>query len=298
MIEKLKENKRHTEDQRIKYEKGKRYINDLRELPMADREISLPWRDKGVYLITGGAGGLGFIFAKEIARQSEQPVLILTGRSALNADQQAELNELQQLGARAEYRQVDVTQTEAASELITSITSDYGDLNGVIHSAGLIKDNYLMSKTNEELTQVFAPKVKGLVNVDEATEHLALDFFILFSSISSVAGSAGQADYAMANAFMDSYAAYRNALVTAMYRHGQTLSINWPLWKEGGMRANKEIENMTLKNTGVTPMRTKTGIQALYTALAFGKDQVIVMEGIKDMMRKSWLKSHLLMKCH
>lgn len=286
VIEKLKENKRHTEDQHIKYEKGKRYINDLDEMQIDDREISIPWRDKGVYLITGGAGGLGFIFAKEIARQAEQPVLILTGRSELNADQQAELNELQQLGARAEYRQVDVTQTEAASELITSITSDYEDLNGVIHSAGLIKDNYLMSKTNEELTQVLAPKVKGLVNVDEATEHLALDFFILFSSISSVAGSAGQADYAMANAFMDSYAAYRNALVTAMYRHGQTLSINWPLWKEGGMRANKEIENMTLKNTGVTPMRTETGIQALYKGLAFGKDQVIVMEGFKDMMRE------------
>lgn len=286
MIEKLNENKRHAEDQHIKYETDKRYINELREMQMADQEISLPWRDKGVYLITGGAGGLGFIFAKEVARQTEQSVLILTGRSALNADQQAQLNELQHLGARAEYRRVDVTQAEAASALITSITSDYGDLHGVIHSAGLIKDNYLMNKTNEELTQVLAPKVKGLVNVDEATEHLALDFFILFSSISSVAGSAGQADYAMANAFMDSYAAYRNALVTAMYRHGKTLSINWPLWKEGGMRANKEIENMTLKNTGVTPMRTETGIQALYKGLAFGKDQVIVMEGIKDMMRE------------
>lgn len=286
MAEKLRENKRHAGDQRIKYEKGKRYINDLREMQMADREISLPWRDKGVYLITGGAGGLGFIFAKEVARKAEQPVLILTGRSALNADQETQLNELQRLGARAEYRRVDVTQAEEASGLITSITSDYGDLNGVIHSAGLIKDNYLMNKTNEELTQVFAPKVKGLVNVDEATEHLALDFFILFSSISGVAGSAGQADYAMANAFMDSYAAYRNGLVTAMYRHGQTLSINWPLWKEGGMRANKEIENMTLKNTGVTPMRSETGIQALYKGLAFGKDHVIVMEGIRDMMRE------------
>lgn len=53
-------------------------------------------------------------------------------------------------------------------------------MNGVIHSAGLIKDNYLMNKTNEELIQVLSPKVKGLVNVDEATEHIALDFFILF----------------------------------------------------------------------------------------------------------------------
>ncbi|MEC0624075.1 amino acid adenylation domain-containing protein [Bacillus spizizenii] len=286
MIEKLKENKRHAGDQHVKYETGKRYINELREMQMANQDIGLPWRDKGVYLITGGAGGLGFIFAKEVARQAEQPVLILTGRSALNADQQAQLKELQRLGARAEYRRIDVTQAEEASGLVTSITSDYGDLNGVIHSAGLIKDNYLMNKTNEELIQVLSPKVKGLVNVDEATEHIALDFFILFSSISSVAGSAGQADYAMANAFMDSYAAYRNALVTAMYRHGQTLSINWPLWKEGGMRANKEIENMTLKNTGVTPMRTETGIQALYKGLAFGKDHVIAMEGIKDMIRE------------
>lgn len=239
-----------------------------------------------MYLITGGAGGLGFIFAKEIASQVKQPVLILTGRSALSADQQLQLSELQRLGARTEYRRVDVTQTEAASELITRITADYGDLHGVIHSAGLLKDNYLMNKTNEELKQVLAPKVKGLVNVDEATEHLALDFFILFSSISSITGSAGQADYAMANAFMDSYAAYRNALVTAMYRHGQTLSINWPLWKEGGMRVNKETEKMTMKNTGVTAMRTETGIQALYKGLAFDKDNVIVMEGIKDMMRE------------
>lgn len=72
-----------------------------------------------------------------------------------------------------------MTQTEVASELITRITADYGDLHGVIHSAGLLKDNYLMNKTNEELKQVLAPKVKGLVNVDKATEHLALDFFIL-----------------------------------------------------------------------------------------------------------------------
>ncbi|CAM2145834.1 Polyketide synthase PksN [Paraburkholderia tropica] len=282
----VQENKRNAGDQRIKYEKGKRYINELNEIHTPDREIRLPWRDKGVYLITGGAGGLGFIFAKEIASQVKQPVLILTGRSALSADQQLQLSELQRLGARTEYRRVDVTQTEAASELITRITADYGDLHGVIHSAGLLKDNYLMNKTNEELKQVLAPKVKGLVNVDEATEHLALDFFILFSSISSITGSAGQADYAMANAFMDSYAAYRNALVTAMYRHGQTLSINWPLWKEGGMRVNKETEKMTMKNTGVTAMRTETGIQALYKGLAFDKDNVIVMEGIKDMMRE------------
>ncbi|MCY7570453.1 beta-ketoacyl reductase, partial [Bacillus safensis] len=95
----------------------------------------------------------------------------------------------------------------------------------------------------------------------------------------------GQADYSMANAFMDSYAAYRNALVTSMYRHGKTLSINWPLWKEGGMHVDEETEKMTLKNTGVTAMRTETGIQALYKGLAYGTNNVIVMEGIRDIMK-------------
>ncbi|PRR99354.1 non-ribosomal peptide synthetase [Bacillus atrophaeus] len=285
IAEKVKENKRNAEDRHIKYEKGKRYIADLSEVNESDREITMPWKDNGVYLITGGAGGLGFIFAKEIVSQVNQPVLILTGRSELSADKHSQLKELQRLGARAEYRQIDVTQRLAVADLITSITADYGDLNGIIHSAGLIKDNYLITKNKEELQQVLAPKVKGLVNVDEASEHLALDFFILFSSISGVVGSAGQADYAMANAFMDSYAAYRNALVTSMYRHGQTLSINWPLWKEGGMQVDEVTEKLTLKNTGVTAMRTETGIQALYKGLAYGTNNVIVMEGIRDIMK-------------
>lgn len=85
-------------------------------MQMANQDIGLPWRDKGVYLITGGAGGLRFILQR-VARQAEQPVLILTGRSALNADQQAQLKELQRLGARAEYRRIDVTQAEEASGL-------------------------------------------------------------------------------------------------------------------------------------------------------------------------------------
>ncbi|PEU18246.1 hypothetical protein CN526_30425, partial [Bacillus wiedmannii] len=69
-----------------------------------------------------------------------------------------------------------------------------------------------------------------------------LDFFVLFSSIAGSLGNPGQADYSTANAFMDVYAKYRNALVAAKKRKGQTLSLNWPLWKEGGMRVDKETE--------------------------------------------------------
>lgn len=71
---------------------------------------------------------------------------------------------------------------DATHALIGEILRDYGKLDGILHSAGVIKDNYLVNKTTEEMQEVLAPKVRGLVNLDEATKELPLDFFILFSS--------------------------------------------------------------------------------------------------------------------
>ena len=88
----------------------------------------------------------------------------------------------------------------------------------------------------------------------------------------------GQADYSTANAFMDAYAKYRNNRVTSKQRQGQTLSINWPLWQEGGMRVDEATEKM-MQSVGLIPMQTGSGIQALYRGLASGQDQVMVMEG-------------------
>ena len=95
----------------------------------------------------------------------------------------------------------------------------------------------------------------GLVNLDEASKDIALDCFICFSSISAQ-GNIGQADYAAANAFMDAYAGYRNTLVALKQRHGQTLSINWPLWAEGGMQVDAVTEQMLMQNTGMIASKT------------------------------------------
>ncbi|MEQ7681104.1 non-ribosomal peptide synthetase [Bacillus ayatagriensis] len=286
----IRENKTRADDSHIKYENGIRYSADVKETAVSGGKIRIPWNDGGIYLITGGAGGLGFIFAKEIARKVKEPTLVLTGRSALRENQRKQLQSLESLGAKAEYKQADVTNAQTAADLVKTIETEYGGLHGIIHSAGVMRDQYIAKKTTEEFYSVLAPKTDGFVNLDEATEHLALDFFIVFSSISGVTGNAGQADYAAANAFMDSYAAYRNALVTAMYRHGHTLSINWPLWKDGGMQVNEEMAKLTEKRTGVTPMRTETGIEALYKAWSTGKTSVLVMEGNRAVMREKLLQ--------
>jgi len=299
IIGKLKENSRSPIDSHIRYQNGTRYVSRLSQLETPQEQVAIPWKEKGIYLITGGAGGLGLIFAKEIARKTKGATLIVTGRSVLSENKQAKLQELRSLGVRIEYRQVDVTDKEAVAALIQSIKADFKGLNGIIHAAGLIRDNFIIKKTSEEVQKVLLPKVSGVVNLDQACSKLPLDFLILFSSAAGPLGNPGQADYSAANAFLDAYARYRNSLVALKQRYGQTIAMNWPLWKEGGMRVDKETEKL-LNSEGIITLQTSSGVKALYQSLVSGKEQVMVIEGDIRKIREKFLnissedESHLL----
>ncbi len=289
LVKQLKEDGRCPGNHSIRYQDGKRWITTWKEIETSQEPKNIPWKNQGIYLITGGAGGLGLIFAKEIASKTRNSILILTGRSNLNQEKKDQVNALKNFGARIEYRRIDVTQSKAATSLIQSIVKDFGGLNGIIHSAGVIHDNFILKKTKQEIVRVLAPKVSGLVTLDQTSKDINLDFFILCSSIAGCLGNPGQADYATANAFMDGYAHYRNSLVASKKRQGQTLSINWPLWKEGGMQVNEEIRNVMRQNMGLNVMETPVGLRALYQGLASRRDQVVVMVG--DIIR---IKEHFL----
>ncbi|NEW09013.1 SDR family NAD(P)-dependent oxidoreductase [Paenibacillus sp. SYP-B3998] len=289
IVEKLEANSRSLQDREIRYDdEGVRYLKSLEETALLDRsnEEEFPWKEGGVYLITGGAGGLGFLFAEEIAEKVKDVKLILTGRSELNETKQAQLNVLKEMGAIVEYKRTDITTKEQVKELIAEITETYGTLNGIFHSAGVIRDNYIINKTEEEFVEVLKPKVTGLLHVDEFTRDIHLDFILLFSSGAGESGNPGQADYAAANAFMDVYASYRNKLVEKGERWGKTLSINWPLWEKGGMHVDKEIEKIMFEKIGMIPMKTETGIKAFYKALVQENDQVMILEGDTAKIRK------------
>ncbi|MBY0088465.1 SDR family NAD(P)-dependent oxidoreductase [Brevibacillus brevis] len=286
LAEKLKANSLCPADCQIRYQLEKRFIAGWSEAAAAQHKASMPWKDNGIYLITGGAGGLGLIFAEEMAEQARGITLILTGRSALTAQKQAKLRKLGDNGARIEYRQVDVSQKQAVEDLIQSIQTEFGDLHGIIHGAGVTRDSFILKKTKEEVQAVLAPKVAGLLHLDEATKGLNLDFFVLFSSAAGSLGNMGQADYATANAFMDNFSAYRNEQIQQGERQGQTLSINWPLWKEGGMQVDAETEKRLWDDLGMVAMRTASGIDCLYRGLASGQDQLMVMEGDRVRMKQ------------
>ncbi|MEK4111149.1 acyl transferase domain-containing protein/thioesterase domain-containing protein/RNA-binding protein YhbY [Paenibacillus sp. DS2363] len=250
---------------------------------------SHPWQDGGVYVITGGGGGLGPIFAQEIALKATGTTIILTGRSP--ALPTAVRQRIQELPAHIQYLTMDVADEENVQTVLAMVRHTYGKVNGILHGAGITRDRLLENKTGAECREVLASKVAGTVYLDEATRRDDLDVLILFSSGTGVTGNIGQADYAAANAFMDRYAAYRNTLVQRGERTGQTLSVNWPLWESGGMQINEQQLRNLKKQTGMHPLREEEGTAALYQALASGRSQVLVAAGEVTRLRQKFLSS-------
>jgi acyl transferase domain-containing protein/enoyl-CoA hydratase/carnithine racemase/acyl carrier protein/SAM-dependent methyltransferase len=286
---KLRAEKHFALDTLIRYEDGGRQVLRWQEVPEGYEKPPLAFKDYGVYLITGGMGGLGLIFAKEILGQTRQARVVLASRSALTAERQAFLEGLSAQAGRVVYRQVDVGEIDQVKQLLAATKDEYGQLNGILHSAGMIADNFILKKASAEFSGVLASKVTGTLNLDQASQDVELDFFVLFSSIAGAMGNAGQADYATANGFLDQFAAYRNRQVAARQRHGRTLSIDWPLWQAGGMGIDQVIQELLQQTTGMQPMQTATGMDAFYRSLALPYDQTLAGEGDLTQIRRALL---------
>lgn len=263
---------------------GQRLIKTLQELgnqSVTSEDHSLLLKNNGVYLITGGAGGVGLIFARHLASKGNVK-LVLTGRSALSAEKQAELKALEQNGTEVEYIQADVSNQEDVQQLIAETKARFGGaIHGILHAAGVVRDRLIPRKTTEEIADVLASKVYGTIWLDQATAGEPLDFFVFFASGASVSGNAGQSDYAYANTFLDHYADMR----TTQGRQGKTVSINWPLWKEGGMQVSEDGLAFTAQ-MGLHPMPSEAGLQTWEKAVTSDLAQMIVLYGEVEKIRE------------
>jgi polyketide synthase PksL len=285
----LEAEKRREREMQVRYRGGERQELHWEEVgqeePLQEAELGVGLKEDGVYLITGGLGRLGEIFAKEILGRKRRTRVIVTGRRELNAEKQARLEGWSEGTGRVRYRQVDLEDEEEVKVLMRWIKAEFGVLNGIVHSAGMIADNFMVKKTKEEFAEVLGPKVKGTYNLDEASVEEELDFFVLFSSVAGAMGNLGQADYAAANGFMDRYAEYRNAQVALGRRKGRTRSINWGLWKGGGMNMAVGEREVMQEATGLEAMDTETGIAGFYRSLGSPYEQVLVVAGDVKKMR-------------
>jgi len=278
----IRECQQHPADSMIRYVGDRRLVEVW--VPVGDAESAIPgstfrWKDRGVYLMTGGAGGLGRIVARHIAETTRGATLILTGRSPVSDEIRRVVNEIHGCGARVIYEQVDVTDRLEVAALVERIRLECGVLTAVLHSAGIIDDGRLAKKTADGSARVLAPKVAGVCHLDEATRQLPLEHFILFSSVSAVFGNAGQADYAAANAFMNAFAEFRNREVAAGRRHGRTVSIAWPLWAGGRMDIDVASKALMKQRYSLTPMPEGEGLRALEAAIGCSHSEVCVLYG-------------------
>lgn len=264
----------------VRYENGSRHVKILTgSLCDYDTTPKTMICENGVYLITGGAGGLGLIFAEYLTKLAKVKIL-LTGRSELTAEKMEKIKALQSGGSEVVYLKADIAKKKDTMEIVKYLRNFYGRINGVMHSAGVLRDGFMINKSIREMKDTLAPKIIGLINLYQAFGGEVLDFFVAFSSLAALTGNAGQSDYAYANGFMDSFSEMHEDKIR---------SINWPLWKDGGMQVSDKLVEFIENETGITPITTNVGIDAFSHFLSSDRCRMGVVYGnigvIKDFLK-------------
>ncbi|HEY8357061.1 MAG TPA: SDR family NAD(P)-dependent oxidoreductase, partial [Ramlibacter sp.] len=269
----------------VRHAAGGRQLRDLRELSLTRDAARWPAAADVVW-ITGGLGGIGRALAREFALARGARV-VLGSRSRPDADAQAFLADLRGAGAEVMDLQVDVGDATSVATALQQVLHRFGRLDAIVHAAGVLRDGYLADKTPAQLEAVLHPKLAGVLALDAATRDLPLKAFLLCSSIAGALGNPGQGDYAAANALLDGFAAERRRQVAAGQRSGVTVSLNWPLWRDGGMHMGAAQQELMEQATGMVAMDTASGLRALESALAADQPQVLVAHGDRARMLRA-----------
>ncbi|MFI6157935.1 SDR family NAD(P)-dependent oxidoreductase, partial [Kitasatospora sp. NPDC051170] len=217
---------------------------------------------EGTVLITGATGGLGALIARRLVTEHGVRHLLLTSRSGPTAPGAADLQaELTELGATVRLVASDAADRESLAGLLAEVPAEH-PLTGVLHVAGVLADGLAETLTAEQLATVFRPKVDAAWQLHELTRGCDLAAFVLFSSFAATIGSAGQANYAAANAFLDSLAVHRRA------QGLPATSLAWGLWEQEGVGERLAGADLArIARTGVAPMAPDRALALFDAAL-------------------------------
>ncbi|MGB7838745.1 MAG: SDR family NAD(P)-dependent oxidoreductase, partial [Terrimicrobiaceae bacterium] len=244
-----------------------------RFVPRRGEPLARPFavRQDGCYLITGAFGGFGKVLAQWLVECGARH-LVLTSRSgSATPEAQSFISDLQERDVDVRVVRADVGSAEETARLVAGIRADGPPLRGVFHLAMVIDDAPIASLTRDRMRAVMAPKAYGAWLLHKETRDMELDCFVMFSSVSSIFGNPAQANYAAANAFLDSLAHHRRALGLP------ALTINWGvLGGEGYVARNARVAEFLAKQ-GTVAISPREVVSLLESFLNEGMDQVLAI---------------------
>ncbi len=255
---------------------GKCYVRRFKKAEYQRNENPYPLKEQGVYLITGGLGGMGFEISKEILTRTNSK-LVLIGRTPIHTtkenypdrgkDLKAErLKKLQELSSEVSYFESDVADLQCMKKVKEKILDRYGKINGIIHGAGIMSEGFLYEKTEEGMWKTIRPKVMGSWILHKLFDERTLDFILYMSSITSILGAPGQADYTAANVFLDGVWEWKEKQGLPVH------IINWSTWKETGMA----FENHVKESGMLEMMTTSHAIEAFHKYMTYHINNAII----------------------
>jgi acyl transferase domain-containing protein len=249
-------------------------------------------RDRGLYLITGGLGGIGLELAKYMADEASVR-LVLTGRSdfpgreewprwldqSTGTDEHVrrkiqKIQEIESLGGEVILMKADVTDSQQMQAVIDKVTAHYGPICGVVHAAGVPGVGAAQTKSFALADAVLSPKIMGAIVLNDLLKDYDLDFFVLCSSINALEGGIGQFDYSSANAFLDAFALYRHS------RSQKAQSLNWSSWLDVGMAARSSVDiemNSSVDRLATRRLSPQVGVRAFASVLGSNLPQILIV---------------------
>lgn len=243
---------------------------------------AVPVRTDATYLVTGGLGGLGLSVATWLAEQGASHLVLTSRHGVTTPSQQQALEALRTRGCEVRDMAVDAGDTAAVTELMAAIARTMPPLRGIVHAAGVLDDGMLARGDAGWLRRVMAPKLRGAFELHRLTRGVALDFFVLYGSISGLLGAPGQGNYAAGNAFLQALAHHRRAAGLP------ATCIDWGAFSEVGMAAGAANRGERLAARGMGSMSPREGTQAL--ARVLGADAAEL--GIAELDVYAWIEAH------
>lgn len=266
----------------VLFQKGKRHELSVIPTSLVKHSEDLNTAIRETILITGGCGALGLGLTEHLAKKNPNFNFVLIGRSELTAEKRKNIERITATGVSVMYVQANVCDAQSMRVGLIEAKNCYGSIDGVIHAAGVVDERTIFQKNFDAFKQVLAPKIEGTMVLDDVLKEEPLKFIYYFSSSSAILGDFGSCDYAVGNRFEMSYVRHFNALAANESRIVKACVINWPLWKEGGMRIGNEAQtDFYLKSSGLCALTFAEGFD-VFDKITGKSGQYLVMSGQKS----------------